>query len=52
MCGVSHLVRNNTMLNPEQVAELMAIPGLSYDTTLRGNAGPSTFVWSEDDGDK
>jgi hypothetical protein len=30
------------MLDPDQVAELRAYPGLSYDTTLPGNAGPST----------
>ena len=42
MCGDSRPVRNDTMLDPEQVAQLRANPGLSYDTTLLGNAGPST----------
>lgn len=58
MCGDSRPVRNNTMLDPEQVAEVRANPGLSYDTTLPGNnAGrPSnlfgqktTGITSEDD---
>ena len=39
MCGDSRPVRNDTMLDPEQVAEVRANPGLSYDTTLPGNAG-------------
>ena len=58
MCGDSRPVRNDTMLDPEQVAEVRANPGLSYDTTLPGkNAGrPSnlfgqktTGITSEDD---
>jgi hypothetical protein len=30
------------MLDPDEVVELRANPGLSYDNTLRGNAGPTT----------
>ncbi len=39
MCGDSRLVRNDTMIDPEQVAEVRANTGLFYDTTLPGNAG-------------
>ncbi len=56
MCGDSRPVRNDTMLDPEeQVAQLKANPGLSYDTTLPGNtgpppsAGPKTTGIAEDD---
>ena len=31
LCGIGHPGRKNVMLNPEQVAELKAIPCLAYD---------------------
>jgi hypothetical protein len=42
MCGDINPVRNDIMLDPDEVAELRANPGLSYDTTLGGNAGTTT----------
>jgi hypothetical protein len=39
-CGDSRPVRNNVMLKPDQVEQLKATPGLTYDTTLSGNTGP------------
>jgi hypothetical protein len=34
MCGHSHPVRNDGMLDPEQLAQLRATPGLSYDVAF------------------
>ena len=42
VCGDINPVRNDIMLDPDEVVELRANPGLSYDNTLRGNAGPTT----------
>ncbi len=39
-CGDRRPVRNDVMLDPDQVEQLKATPGLSYDTTLSGNTGP------------
>jgi hypothetical protein len=41
-CIVCNPVRNDIMLDPDEVVEMQANPGLSYDTTLHGNAGPTT----------
>jgi hypothetical protein len=40
VCGDRRLVRNDVMLDPDQVEQLKASPGLSYDTTPSGNIGP------------
>ena len=39
-CGDSRPVRNDVMLDPNQVEQLKAMPGLTYDATLLGNTGP------------
>jgi hypothetical protein len=41
-CGDNNPIRNDMMLDPDEVTELQANPGLSYDTTFRGIAAPIT----------
>ena len=43
MCGDPRPVRNDVMLDPDQVAQLKETPGLSYDALFPGDAGASQF---------
>ena len=48
-CGENNPVRNDTMLDPDEVANLKANPGLSYDKAPTTSFGQKTTVTTSED---